>query len=96
MKAGMYNRKTVDSLVACASPAALLGSDGFPTIMTYGEKDVLVKPPVRKSIVAAYERAGVPYTLILYPNSGHDLAADPDCVEKLRKAVDDYLKKYFK
>jgi len=95
MKAGMYNRATVEKLIGSSSPAQLVKRGDAPTIMTYGEKDIIVKPTVRKAVVDAFEKQHVPYTLILFPNSGHDLASDPDCTAKLRATVDDYLKQYF-
>jgi len=97
LQPGMFNKATVDSLMAVASPAHLLATHrGVPTIMTYGDKDDLVKPDVRKSTVAAYDQWNVPYTLILYPNSGHDLSNDPASDKQLHKTVNQYLKKYFK
>jgi len=97
MKAGMYNVETVTRLVSTSSPVHLMATTGgVPTIMCYGEKDNLVRPDVRKAVVAAYEKYGVPYDLILFKNSGHDLAGDKDCLETLRETVDKYLQRYFK
>jgi len=96
MEPGMYNPQTVRELLGKSSPAQLLTeSNGKPTIMCYGEKDFIVKPKVRKAIMAAYKKAGTDHTLILFKNSGHDLGNDPDCVETLRQTVDDYIERYF-
>lgn len=95
MQPGMYDKQTVDSLLNISSAASLVGPNSAAVIMAYGAKDWLVKPEQYQSLEAACKRYSRPYTLIVYPNSGHQLDGDPDKVQELQAEVRKYLEKYF-
>ena len=47
------------------------------------------------SLEARYQRHGGTFGMIRFPNSGHELGRDSECVERLNKTVSDFAKKYF-
>lgn len=96
MKADMYYKDKVDALVNSSSAASLVGSSSVPLILAYGAKDWLVKSFHYQAMERAYKQYRRPYTLIVYPNSGHELDSDPAKTKLLQQTVKDYLKKYFK
>ena len=95
MRPDMYHKHIIDSLINLSSAASLVDSLSVPVVMAYGEKDNLVRPEQYHSLVSAYKWHERPYTLIVYPNSGHDLGGDPDKAQELRATVLEYLDKYF-
>lgn len=96
MKADMYYKDKVDALVNRSSAASLVSKTSVPVILAYGSKDWLVKPFHYQAMERAYKQYGRPYTLIVYPNSGHELDGDADKTQLLQKTVKEYLGRYFK
>jgi len=95
MRSDMYYKEKVDELVNRSSAASLVSGKSVPVIMAYGAKDFIVKPAQYKALAAAYQRHGRPYTLIVYPNSGHNLDSDADKTAELQSTVKKYLERYF-
>ncbi len=60
-----------------ASPAYRVEKGAPPTILAQGAKDSVVPYSNALSMAARLAIAGVPYDLLTYPNSGHNLADDP-------------------
>lgn len=96
MKPDMYYKNKVDALVNSSSAVSLVTSSSVPIIMAYGAKDWLVKPLHYQAMERAYKQYSRPYTLIVYPNSGHELDGDPDKTQLLQQTVKDYLRHYFR
>ncbi|MCF0159826.1 MAG: prolyl oligopeptidase family serine peptidase, partial [Bacteroidaceae bacterium] len=90
------NRDSIQALINTCSPVALIDSLSPPTILAYGEQDEIVKPAIYHSVEAALRSHNVPYTLIVFPHSGHGLDNDRDCVFQLQAAVKEYIARYFK
>lgn len=95
MKEGMYHREQVAKLYATSSAASLVTSNSIPVIMAYGAKDWLVKPEQYLALENAYKKFERPYTLIVYPNSGHELDGDGVKTQELQETVKLYIQKYF-
>jgi len=86
----------IDSLKNVASPVTYINdSTALPAIFAYGEKDKLIVPGHYHRLTHIYDSIGAPYSLIVYPNSGHFLHADSDCTERYEQTLADYLRKYF-
>lgn len=96
MRNDMYYKDKVEELVNRSSAASLVSATSVPVIMAYGARDFIVKPAQYQALEKAYKRFGRPYTLIVYPNSGHELDADTDKTLLLQSTVKEYLRKYFK
>ena len=96
MQPDMYYKDKVDALVNTSSAASHVTPASVPIIMAYGSKDWLVKSVHYQAMEQAYRHYGRPFTLIIFPNSGHELDGDPAKTQQLQQAVRDYLKRYFR
>jgi acetyl esterase/lipase len=90
-------RDTVDQRSAAlqaASPAFRVTRGSPPTILAHGAKDSVV--PYSNAILLTSRLAslGVPYDLLTYPTSDHNLADDPDVNTRFLQLVLDYAARY--
>lgn len=92
---GEYSADVIDSLLTSISPITYISYDMVPTVYAYGGKDRLVKPYHADSLEVRCQRHGAVYEIIRFPNSGHGLERDPDCVEHLNKTILEFARKYF-
>ena len=96
LKASEITDELLDSIRTLHSPVCHINdSTALPAIFAYGEKDNLVKPGHYHALQAQYDSLGKQYALIVYPNSGHDLMRDKDCIERFDSAVTTYCMTYF-
>ena len=96
MKASEITDELLDSIRIVNSPVCHINdSTALPAIFAYGEKDNLVKPGHYHTLQAKYDSLCKPYELIVYPNSGHDLLRDKDCIERYDSVMTAYCKTYF-
>ncbi|MDR1985137.1 MAG: alpha/beta hydrolase [Prevotellaceae bacterium] len=61
-----------------ASPVCRVNYNSPPTVLAYGEKDILVSYSNALRLKNKLEEYGVEHRLITFPNSGHELDNDPD------------------
>lgn len=92
---GNYSAAVIDSLLNSISPITYISNDMVPTVFAYGGKDRLVKPYHADSLEVRCQRHGAVYEMIRFPNSGHGLERDSDCVERLNKTILQFARKYF-
>ena len=90
----MKNEKVI-SMIQAVSPVFYVKNGAAPAILSYGRKDDLVVWENVVSMMNALDAAGVEYTLVEYPNSGHGLDKDADSAQRSVDAMLDYAKKYF-
>ena len=96
MDAASLTLERIDSVKLQASPVTYINdSTALPAIFAYGEKDDLVKPGHYHALQVKYDSLGRPYDLIVFPNSGHFLMSDKDCIERYDSTMNVYCKKYF-
>ena len=96
LKAREITDELLDSIRTLHSPVCHINdSTALPAIFAYGEKDNLVKPGHYHALQAQYDSLGKQYELIVYPNSGHDLMRDKDCIERFDSAMTTYCMTYF-
>jgi len=96
LKASEITDELLDSVRTLNSPVCHINdSTALPAIFAYGEKDGLVKPAHYHALQEKYDSLGKPYELIVYPNSGHDLMRDKDCIERYDSILHAYCKTYF-
>jgi len=90
------SREQLDSIKLLASPIHYItDSTALPAIWGYGEKDWLVVPGNYHALQTCYDSLGASYSLIVFPNSGHNLMSDKDCSERYDSILNDYCKRYF-
>jgi len=90
-------RDTVDqrrSALQAASPAYRVTGSSPPTILAHGAKDSVVPYSNALLLTAQLAGAGVPYDLLTYPNSEHNLADDPEVNNRFLQLVLDYASRY--
>ncbi len=90
-----YKAEEMDSILRSISPITYISDGTLPAVFAYGAKDQLVRIPHADSLEARYQRHGGTFEMIRFPNSGHELGRDSECVERLNKTVSDFAKKYF-
>ena len=96
MDVSSLTREQMDSIKLLASPVNYINdSTALPALWGYGKKDRLVPSGNYRALQACYDSIGASYSLIVFPNSGHDLMRDKDCTERYESTLADYCKKYF-
>ena len=93
-KTGNYNA-FMEALRA-VSPITYAGADCVPTLFSHGEVDNIVPFAGVKALSDALTEAGVKNDLVTYPNSGHDLANDPDSSARTNELAMQYAVDYLK
>ena len=81
-----------DTLRMC-SAITYIDSLSPPAIFAYGAEDLSIRA---EKMVEQYEKLGIPYTFISYPNSGHEMGGDHDCAVRFNQTITDYAQRYFK
>ena len=76
------------------SPDALVDEHTPPTLCAYGAQDKIVPFESAKRLTDAFDRFGIAYDYIEFPNSGHMLSNDPDKTDLFFTKLDEYLAKY--
>ena len=96
MNASDCSMEVLDSIKLQASPVGYINdSTALPAIFAYGEKDGLIKPDHYRALQAKYDSLGKRYTLIVFPNSGHELKRDKDASQRYDSIMNAYCKTYF-
>lgn len=96
MDVSALTREQLDSIKLEASPVSYISdSTALPALWGYGAKDNLVVPAHYRALKACYDSLDASYSLVVFPNSGHDLMRDADCKESFDSIMDTYCKKYF-
>ncbi len=78
------------------SPITYANASAVPTLFAHGEQDTIVPFAGVKALSDTLTAAGVKNDLVAYPNSGHDLANDPDSASQLNTLVMQYAESYLK
>lgn len=78
-----------------ASPLYYVSVATPPAILAYGGKDGLVVAEHGKRMADALQKSGVDCTLVVFPNSGHELGQDKECTQSVIDAVTRFCDKYF-
>ena len=96
-----YTNKTgaYDAFMAAlrsVSPISYANASAVPTLFAHGEQDTIVPFAGVKVLSDTLTAAGVKNDLVSYPNSGHDLADDPDSAAQLNTLAMQYVQDYLK
>ncbi len=75
------------------SPDALVDENTPPTLCAYGAQDKTVPFECAKRLTDAFDRYGVEYDYVEFPNSGHMLENDPEKMDLFFAKLDEYLDK---
>ncbi len=89
-------KETAKDALDAASPILYVSADICPTALCHGKKDSVVPYSNAMSILSAFEKHGVQYDFISFPNSDHDLARDPDCMQQAYELLGEYMEKYLR
>ena len=90
-------KESVDARKAAlqaASPAYRVTKGSPPTILAHGAKDSVVPYSNAVQMATRLAMAGVPYDLLSYPNSDHNLADDPDVSNRFLSLLLSYATRY--
>ena len=77
-----------------ASPAYRVHPGAPPTILAHGAKDTIVPYSNAVQMATRLAIAGVPYDLLTYPNSDHNLSDDPDVSNRFLSLLLSYATRY--
>jgi acetyl esterase/lipase len=89
------NSGDAEGLINSISPVHFVTGISCASLLVYGGQDQLIGQAHHEKLAAALDEAGVDYTLIVFPNSGHSLENDPDKFEEYISTAMSYLKEYF-
>lgn len=82
-------------LIKSISPLNHVSVGSVPTLFAYGGKDTTVPPIHGEKLKEALEKNQVPLEWIVYPNSSHLLAEDPDYTVKYYEEVKKFARQHF-
>ena len=80
--------------LASVSPITYVDENTVPTVIAHGTKDVTVPFSNAEALDAKLTEYGVTHDFVVYPNSDHSLANDPDCSEQVNSLMFDYAIAY--
>ena len=86
--------ETRKAALESASPAYRVEPGAPPTILAHGAKDTIVPYSNAVHMATQLAIAGVPYDLLTYPNSDHNLADDPEVSNRFLSLVLQYASQY--
>lgn len=87
--------ETVNKVKQIGSPLYYVSETTPPAILAYGGKDGLVLSEHGKRMADALQKNGVDCTLIVFPNSGHELGQDKECTQSVIDEITRFCKTYF-
>lgn len=93
--AEMMESGEAQALIAEISPTAYVDENTVPTLCAYGLKDQVVPVAIKFKLFEAFEKYGVTYDYIEYPNSNHGMYADLDKQEEYIAKMLEYCNIYF-
>ena len=94
-----FNEKTFNFAVPAlkkASPITYVTKVCPPTVIAHGKNDTVVPYSNAMALNSALGAVGVEHEFIVFKNSGHDLANDPDCEKELNDMLLKYANTYLK
>ena len=87
--------EVIKNIRLTGSPLHYVSKSTPPAILAYGGKDWLVLSEHGKRMADAMQSKGVDHSLIIFPNSGHELVNDSECTAKVIDTIIKYCKTYF-
>ena len=87
--------EAIKNIRQTGSPLHYVSTTTPPAILAYGGKDGLVLSEHGDRMAMALQNSGVEQTLIVFPNSGHELGNDSECTARVIDTVVKYCKTYF-
>lgn len=91
-----YSDILEDSLKRKASPLYHINTNTPPAVLVYGAKDQLVSAKHGELTSLALQRSGIDHRLYVFPNSGHELGADPEYTDSVQNTILEFCQRYFK
>ena len=85
----------INKLKCQVSPVDLVTPQTPPAVLAYGGQDRLVNAIHGEKMAQELDAAGVKQSLIIFPNSGHGLEADPECTSRVQEVILEYCAEYF-
>lgn len=92
---GVKGNETLQEGVDRISPASYVNENTLPTVMLYGEHDLLVPPKAKERLIENLKQYGVKYDLISCPYAGHLVAYLPNYFQKWENTALKYCDTYF-
>ena len=87
--------EVIKNIRLTGSPLHYVSKSTPPAILAYGGKDWLVLSEHGKRMADAMQSKGVDHSLIIFPNSGHELVNDSECTARVIDTIIKYCKTYF-
>ncbi len=91
----MLEAGEADKLIHSISPLNHVSPGSVPTLFAYGGKDITVPPIHGEKLKEALELNHVPHVWIVFPNSSHMMAEDPDYTVKYYEEVKIFAQQHF-
>lgn len=85
----------VKAKIRAISPVEYIDNTSPPTLSAYGGKDNVVTLKHLASLKKRFEDVGGVNEYIVFPNSGHDLANDKECLKLFKDKQIEFTKRYF-
>lgn len=92
---GVKEGETLQEGVDRISPASYVNEKTVPTVMLYGERDLLVPPKAKDRLIENLKKYNVKYDLISCPYAGHLVYLLPSWRNKWENKALEYCETYF-
>lgn len=90
-----YESGKAEDVINSVSPVAYVNKKSLPTLMGYGDLDLMVPSGNKTALLEKLQNKKVPHTCISYPNSGHGLWFDDESDVQFWESLEDFCKVYF-
>lgn len=90
-----YEKGLAEDVINSVSPVHFINKKSLPTVMGYGELDLVVPAGNHRAILQKLQENKVTHSYISYPNSGHGLWFDDESDTLFWEKLDDFCKVYF-
>ncbi len=87
-------KEQADAALAAVSPITYVNENTVPTVIAHGEKDTIVPFTNAQNLDAKLTEYGVKHDFVVFPNSDHSLANDPDKSQETTDLLIQYAKEY--
>lgn len=87
-------KEQADAALAAVSPITYVNENTVPTVIAHGVKDTIVPFTNAQNLDAKLTEYGVKHDFVVFPNSDHSLANDPDKSQETTDLLIQYAKEY--
>lgn len=91
-----YSSVEAVNALKAVSPIFHINENSVPAVICHGAKDTVVPFINGENLVKKLNSCSIEHEFIIFPNSGHPLDKDPECLRKAEFMLRNYIRTYLK